>query len=483
MPASPLPILYLNLLEYQGQPFIKFYYKHNPLLSQKLKQLEGVKYSQQFKCFLTPYNEAKLLLLQQELGSEFILDTRYLHYQRTHAPAEKTVLTTQQPEALTALPKPFKPLLKLLPIQHQGKTYLKLQYPPESNLYDSLKTLKQVKWSRTYQCFLTWANADNMHSLVDQLLPLVHLHLSQQIQIRDLGLLKKLWEQLYLGQPDFLPCPLAYLEKMQLFHYSPRTMRTYHALLLRFLNTYAAQGLEAIALFTPEQVNQYHQALQAKGQSFPYINQSINALKFYYRYVLNRLDMGLAEVHRPAKERKLPKVLSKDEVAAILQAPTNLKHRCLLQILYAGGLRIGEVVNLKLTDVQSKRHLLLIRGGKGYKDRATLLSDRLLTELRQYYRQYKPKVWLFEGQEGGPYSAESIRQVFRAAMKKAGIQQQATPHTLRHSFATHLLEQGTDLRYIQALLGHNSSKTTEIYTHITQQGLNKIISPLDSLNM
>jgi site-specific recombinase XerD len=176
-------------------------------------------------------------------------------------------------------------------------------------------------------------------------------------------------------------------------------------------------------------------------------------------------------------------VLSQQEAAAILKALSNIKHRCLLQLLYSGGLRISEVINLKLSDVQSRRNLLLIRGGKGRKDRTTLLSGRLLEELRQYYLQYKPKAWLFEGQDGGVYSVESIRKVFRAALKKAGINREATPHTLRHSFATHLLEQGTDLRYIQELLGHSSSKTTEIYTHITQQGLGKIFSPLDRLNI
>jgi integrase/recombinase XerD len=310
-----------------------------------------------------------------------------------------------------------------------------------------------------------------------------HVSLSQQIQLKDLQPVKKLWEQLHLQDQNFLPCPLAYLEKMQLLHYSSRTMRTYHAMLLRFLNTFASQDMDAINQFTPELINKYHQSLQQRGHSFTFINQSINAIKFYYAKVLNRLEIGLTEIDRPAKEKKLPKVLSNQEVAAILKAVANLKHRCLLLLLYSGGLRISEVINLKLTDVQSQRNLLLIRGGKGYKDRTTLLSGRLLEELRVYYKQYKPKVWLFEGQDGGPYSVESIRKVFRAAMEKAGIKRVATPHTLRHSFATHLLEQGTDLRYIQALLGHSSSKTTEIYTHVTQHGLEKIISPLDRLNI
>ncbi|WP_239023016.1 tyrosine-type recombinase/integrase [Pontibacter mangrovi] len=174
-------------------------------------------------------------------------------------------------------------------------------------------------------------------------------------------------------------------------------------------------------------------------------------------------------------------MLSKQNLGKILSATDNLKHRYMLQLLYAGGLRIGEVINLKLTDVQSDRNLLFIRGGKGKQDCTTLLSQKLLESLRAYYRQYRPKVWLFEGQAGGQYTVESIRSVFRSSKEKAGVKAPATPHTLRHSFATHLLEQGTDLRYIQVLLGHRSSKTTEIYTHITSHALDKIVSPLDNL--
>lgn len=484
MESLPLPVIYLNLLEHQGQRFIKFCYKHNARISEKLKQAEWIHYSRQYSCFLTHFTNENLALIQILLGDLARINARYLHGKPTQAPVQKTVIAREQPEALPSLPKPsMKPMLRLLPIQHAGKIYLKLQYPPESNLYKKLKAVKQVKWSRTYRCFITWATTKNLLVLLDELLPIAHVCLSQQIQLRDLQLVKRLWEQLYLPNPDFLPCPLVYLEKMALLHYSGRTMRAYHSLLLRFLNSFAKQGLGAINQFTPEQINQYHQALQQRGHSFTYINQSVNAIKFYYTKILNRLEMGLTEIDRPNKEKKLPKVLSQQEVAAILKAATNLKHRCLLLLLYSGGLRISEVVNLKLTDVQSQRNLLLIRGAKGYKDRTTLLSGKLLEELRLYYRQYKPKVWLFEGQEGGPYSVESTRKVFRAALEKAGIKRAATPHTLRHSFATHLLEQGTDLRYIQELLGHNSSKTTEIYTHVTQHGLEKIISPLDRLNI
>ena len=226
--------------------------------------------------------------------------------------------------------------------------------------------------------------------------------------------------------------------------------------------------------------NYYHkQVLKRYRHYFPHL-VSYNC--FVERMqACTRTEVKLEKVERPEKPHQLPGVLSKEEVKRKLAATDNLKHRCLLQLLYAGGLRISEVINLKLTNVQSGRNLLLIRGGKGKKDRTTLLSQKLLESLRAYYKEYRPKAWLFEGQFGGQYTTDSIRHVFNACVEKAGVKTRATPHTLRHNFATHLLEKGTDLRYIQTLLGHRSSKTTEIYTHITTHALEKITSPLDNL--
>jgi site-specific recombinase XerD len=295
-------------------------------------------------------------------------------------------------------------------------------------------------------------------------------------------LMRRLWEQTYVKGASYITCPIDYLEKLFLLNYSMNTIRTYHSLLLRFLNSHKDRGLEQVNAFTEEDINQYHrQMVQVGAYSCSFINQSINAVKFYYQRVLGRHEVQLNNVERPEKPDRLPTVLSKEEVKKILSATDNLKHRCLLQLLYAGGLRIGEVINLRLTDVKSDRNLLLIRGGKGKKDRTTVLSQKLLENLRSYYKEYRPKVWLFEGQFGGQYTADSLRNVFQACRKKAGVKTNATPHTLRHSFATHLLEQGTDLRYIQTLLGHRSSKTTKVYTHVTSYALDKIVSPLDSL--
>ena len=174
-------------------------------------------------------------------------------------------------------------------------------------------------------------------------------------------------------------------------------------------------------------------------------------------------------------------MLSKEEIALIIKTIDNLKHKMIISILYSGGLRRSEILYLKISDIHSDRGLLRINGAKGKKDRFTLLSQALLEPLREYYRQYHPKIYLFEGQKGGQYSAESISKILKNSAKKAGINRVVTPHMLRHSFATHLLEQGTDLRYIQELLGHSSSKTTEIYTHVAVKNFKNIINPIDDI--
>jgi site-specific recombinase XerD len=176
----------------------------------------------------------------------------------------------------------------------------------------------------------------------------------------------------------------------------------------------------------------------------------------------------------------LPNVLSKEDVIAIIAATTNLKHKALLALIYSAGLRISEALAMQPKDIDSKRMLIHVKNAKGKKDRYTLLSEKVLVILREYYNIYQPKTYLFEGQAGGAYSSRSAQTVLKLAVKKAGIDKPVSLHTLRHSFATHLLESGTDLRYIQDLLGHSSPKTTMIYTHVSSSSLKKIKNPFDS---
>lgn len=212
------------------------------------------------------------------------------------------------------------------------------------------------------------------------------------------------------------------------------------------------------------------------------LNIIINALKFYYGEILKK-DF-IFEVKRPKKDRKLPVVLNREEIAKILLSITNIKHKAILTLIYSAGLRVGEIIKLKIEDIDTERMLIHIKGSKGRKDRYTLLSQRALEILKEYRKEYRPPKWLFPGQNKERHiTTRTVEKVFANACRKAGIKKPVTVHTLRHSFATHLLEGGTDLRYIQELLGHKSSKTTEIYTHVSTKDIGKIRSPLDSLQL
>ena len=258
--------------------------------------------------------------------------------------------------------------------------------------------------------------------------------------------------------------------------YSDNTIGMYCNYFEDFCSHFIDQDLKEI---TTTKINSYIlDLIKAKNISISQQNQRINAIKFYYEKVLSR-EKQYYELHRPKKEHRLPKVLSKQEVKRIFDVTKNLKYKCILMMLYSAGLRRSEVLNLIHSDIDSERMVVHINGAKGKKDRISLLSDNLLQLLRQYYKEYRPKQYLFEGQNGGKYSASSVAKILKKSALKAGIRKNVTPHMLRHSFATHLLEQGTDLRYIQELLGHDSSKTTEIYTHVSKKAIDKINNPMD----
>lgn len=274
-------------------------------------------------------------------------------------------------------------------------------------------------------------------------------------------------------------CPKAYITLLETKRYSYSTARTYSSLFAEFAFHYKDRSLNAI---TEQDIMEYVHRIVKSGKSSSYQNQVINAIKFYYEQVLD-MPSRFYEIERPAKERKLPLVLSEQEVLKLFEAVANIKHKAILVTLYSCGLRISELLALKITDIQSDRKLVLVREGKGKKDRTTVLAPTTLNLLRKYYQAYKPKTYLFEGGPGIPYSTKSVNNILKGALLRAGIQKPATPHTLRHSFATHLLENGTDLRYIQVLLGHNSPKTTEIYAHVSTRFLRDVQSPIEKLGL
>lgn len=265
---------------------------------------------------------------------------------------------------------------------------------------------------------------------------------------------------------------------MRIRRYSESTIKVYIEALRVF---FAFTGKSPGEITNADMIHFNAEYILKRNLSWSFQNQCINALKLFFRIAEERkIDPGA--ISRPKKGKPLPNVLSKEEVKQLLDAVRNTKHRVMLSLIYSCGLRSGELLAMLPVHIDSKRMLVIIRNGKGRKDRVVPLSEKILTQLRDYYKSYRPEKYLFEGQERGrPYDARSLQQVIKQAVARAGIPKPVTLHWLRHSYATHLLESGTDLRYIQELLGHSSSKTTEIYTHVSTHALGRIRSPFDSL--
>jgi site-specific recombinase XerD len=340
---------------------------------------------------------------------------------------------------------------------HNGKNVIWIDFAYSSALKGALKAKLKVRWSASQKL---WYASDN----------------ATHRQI--LGLEPQLvGKQLVAGiYPVNLPAFNQLIEALKLKGYSINTIRTYTTEFAALLH---AIKQHPVAQLTPERIRSYMLYCISKLKlSESHLHSRMNAIKFYFEKVLKRPDY-LAEIPRPKRPTQLPKVVAKTDVKRMLQKVTNIKHRVLLKLCYGMGLRVSELIELKITDVDSKRMQVHIRNAKGKKDRYVTLPETVLEELREYFRTYKPNEYLFEGQFGGKYSVRSAQAVFRQAMKKAKINKAVGIHGLRHSYATHLLESGTDISLIKELLGHKDIKTTLGYTHVAKQHLAKIKSPLD----
>lgn len=267
-------------------------------------------------------------------------------------------------------------------------------------------------------------------------------------------------------------------QKLQIQRYAFNTIKSYKACITKFLLDFEKYKLNEIQEQNIE--NYINHLIKNEKLSASYQKQMLGAISKFFQLVHQR-NLNLAYLYPKRKTYNLPKFISKKEVVQILKVVTNKKHLCIIKLLYGGGLRLNELLNLKVASIDSNNMLIHIRQSKGNKDRTVMLSENLLKDLRLYFKAYQPKTFLFEGQEKLQYSATSVQVIVKKAAKKAGIKKRVTPHILLHSFATHLIEDGTDIRYVQELLGHNSIKTTQIYTHITDISKSTIKSPLDNL--
>jgi site-specific recombinase XerD len=359
--------------------------------------------------------------------------------------------------------------MEVVPLVHRDARRLALRFSFDPDLISAVRTLPESRWSRTHRCWHIAATEDAYRMLCDRLRGRAEIKLLGPIAVPPVDALAAQREKA-VGE---------LVHYLKVIRYSHHTVKAYKSIFRSFLEYHSGKRPAEI---TVEDIERYMlDRVERKQVSTSYQNQAINAIKFYYEKILGHPRITLA-LRRPIREKKLPSVLSEREVHDILSVVSNVKHRCLLMLIYSAGLRVSEAVALKPEDIDSDRSLIHIRNAKGKKDRVTLLSERMLKLLRDYYREYRPKKWLFEGLHGQRYSIRSVQAAFGSALRAAGVGKPASVHTLRHSFATHLLERGTDIRIIQTLLGHASSKTTEIYTHVTRRTLGKVRSPLDQLD-
>ena len=333
---------------------------------------------------------------------------------------------------------------------HRGQKWIAVYFEKNATLNARIQKLAGARWSKTLNVWLVPIKPEN----------LVRFKFNQLNDVTE----KKTEE---------------FTRWLKSKRYSENTIRTYVDALKSFLKFYHHKKVDELT--NADIINYNNDHIIKNGLSASYQNQAVNAIKLFFRTVQNT-KIEIEEIHRPKRAKRLPNVLSKEEVKAILESLRNIKHRTMLSLIYACGLRRSELINLVPTDIDSNRNILLIRNAKGNKDRIAPLSEKMLTMLRAYYKLYKPKKWLFEGDtKGEPYSERSLSNVLKQSLEKTEIQKPVSLHWLRHSYATHLLESGTDLRFIQELLGHRSSKTTEIYTHVSTKSIRNIKSPFDDL--
>jgi integrase/recombinase XerD len=375
---------------------------------------------------------------------------------------------------------------------HRNEECIGIYFTKSNMLNDIVKKIPKVKWSQTHNCWYIPCQKENYIQLSTALKDIADLQYAELkaylLQRKALALPERKNSITQNKAAMILMNPLSdeniialnnYKKLLVLKAYSPNTIRNYcnafHHL-LRLLGDKPVNNLEKKHI-----LSYLLWLIEKQGYSETNVHTSINAIKFYFEQVMKR-DKEFYDLPRPKKPFKLPAVLAEEEVSTVIKSITNIKHRTMIMAGYAAGLRVSEIVSLKITDIDSKRMMIHLKAAKGKKDRMVPLSKKLLETLREYYAEYKPKVFLFEGQYGEAYSIRSAQSILQEAKQKAGIRKKGGIHMLRHSYATHLMEAGTDIRIIQELLGHNSITTTMRYTHVSKKDIGRIESPLDKLN-
>lgn len=454
----------LELVPNIGKYWVFKMHYHQEVKIQLLK-VKGVYWNANYKCFMAFRHEKVKNAVELILQTPAFFGTDYYHKEATYK-GEK---------------------IRILP-HYEAVSYLEVYVPKLVAVHEKIKRFSMARYSKIKDCYLLPAAPIVLESLQLQFeameivllvdLPKDYLQKKHLPNRKQLDLSKTKESILTTIAEKGQPYMLAMVDTLLALNYSSSTLRTYCSSFHQFLKEFEYQNPEKIERLA---IVSYLGSLMSRGLSATTGHGMVNGIQFYYQQVIGNKEFEL-KLPRPKKEKKLPSVLTMEECLRIFQVVDNPKHKLLLLIGYGAGLRVSEIVQLKWIDILFDEHKIHIKNAKGKKDRMVMLPYSIISSLQLYRELYKGKHYVFEGQFAGEaYSTGSVQQVMRNALKSSGLEKKATVHTLRHSFATHLLENGTDIRYIQQFLGHSSIKTTTIYTHLTKTAVDKIQSPLDRM--
>jgi len=464
LPHSLVQQLRVTLLPSVGKYWV-FKMHYHQTYSKELLKIKGVYWNASYKVYMVMRHEKVKQAVETLLDARDFLPADY-HQDDVTFEGSSVVL------------KPHE----------EDVRWMQVYLPNHYVLIDKVKRISMARYSKAKQCYLLPATPELYDALrlhlephrvrVDVQLPQGYLKKTNRMNRKQLDLSKTKVSVLEHVPREALPYLTSMVDLMLAMNLSSSTIKTYGQSFLQFMRHFEYQNP---SLLERGVMISYLSSLMERGLSAAAGHSMVNAVQFYYRQVLGEAGFELT-LPRPKKEKKLPSVLTMEECLLIFRTVDNPKHKLLLLMGYGAGLRVSEIVSLQWRDILFEEHKIHIKNAKGKKDRMVMLPYSIVNSLEAYRQVYPKAQYVFEGQFAGePYSAGSVQAVMRNALKKSGLEKKATVHTLRHSFATHLLENGTDIRYIQKLLGHTSIKTTTVYTHVSKSAVDKIISPLDRL--
>jgi len=468
----------LSKIEHRGTERIKVLFEKEVDLISKIKTIKGRRWSKTKNCWLLPYSKESFEALKKIFG-EVNLD-----YPTTYSKIELNLVEPNFVDYQKNGNNFRKVVGDKIIVQKQSPKWLEAYVPFNHKTWiEVIRNIEGRKWEPNLSAWIL-PNVKATFRFLKQKIGLKEIIFNFKIekdipdyfQSKIKGKKKQKKKKLRLMTASQQNAIIELEERIILKRYSPSTLKSYKGHLISIFLFYPKLLPSAIE---PKEIEKYIlYQIKFKKISESTQNQIINAYKFYAESVLKK-EKQYIQIPRPKNPRQLPNVLSQDEVIRLIKTPKNIKHRLILMLIYSCGLRLSEVINIRMRDVNGERRNIFIKAGKGKKDRFVTLADSIIPYIKIYKKQFKPVYWLLEGATGGQYSKSSVQKVLRKAVEESKVNPYATVHTLRHSYATHCVENGFSLALIQKALGHNSLKTTERYLHISNKAMQHLKSPLD----